>query len=71
MELPEKFLVIIDQLEIKKAVKVNDALSVLWDYDQWLREEVKYKNNEQAQLYRDKLHDLMNDNNINLDEIYF
>lgn len=71
MELPEKFLVIIDQLEIKKAVKVDDILSVLWDYDQWLREEVKYKNNEQAQLYRDKLHDLMNDNNINLDEIYF
>lgn len=41
----------------------------LWDLDQWLREEIKYKNKNDLQGVRDMLYVLMDGHNVNLDRV--
>jgi len=67
MDLPVEFLLLTDPHGIREALKVSSYSSVLWEFDQWLRSEVKYNENEDAQKYRDKLREFMNENNISLD----
>lgn len=69
-----KILIITDELEIKRAMKATDCLSVLWDMDQHLRELVKYNENaklsDAADKIRDKFWELMNEHGISFDELY-
>ena len=40
--------------------------SVLWDFDQWLREQIKYQNKEDYQEIRDQLYEIMAERDLNL-----
>ena len=51
-----------------RCVKSSDMISVLWDFDQWLRTEIKH-NNKNYQEARDELYRTMDEYNINLDEL--
>lgn len=64
-----------DRKDAQRMLKACDLCSVLWDMDLFLRNRLKYErlpdNVDQAlQNARDKLHELMHDNGINLDELY-
>lgn len=62
-------LIIKDSEEIRRAVKATDTLMVLWDFDQYLRDEYKYNGNEAAYEMREKLSLLMDDHGVNLDDL--
>ena len=64
---PVKTLTISDDFEIKKAIKVDDFLIALWDIKQLLREERKYKNNKLAVKLENKVNEILNEHDINLD----
>ena len=64
-----KVLIIRDELEIKQAVLLPGLLSALWDYDNWIRAEYKYRENEPAYDIRKKFHEFLNDKGINLDDL--
>jgi len=66
-ELPTKFLILTDQEDIKEAMNASAVKLVLWQYDQWLRSEVKYNENEQAQVYRDKLREIMDEHSVTIE----
>ena len=66
-----------DDLRMKQMLRVNDLLTLLWDYDNWLRSETKYAGDDVPEgkvgaLYeaRDKLYEMMRENNISFDELY-
>lgn len=40
---------------------------VVWNFDQFLRSEYKYNDDEKADEYREKLREFMDDYNLNLD----
>jgi len=42
---------------------------VLWNLDQYLRSEIKYKNREELQDVRDKLYELMEDNGVDFNRV--
>jgi hypothetical protein len=50
-----------------RAIHANNAFMVLWEMDQWLRNEIKYNNREVLQEIRDKLSELMEDVGISFD----
>lgn len=64
-----------DNVEYELASKASSMHSVLWDMDQWLRAQYKYMSDEEYsedkyeayELAREKLNELMNENNVNLD----
>ena len=63
-----------DQAEFQMAMDAGKMHSVLWDMDQWLRAQIKYAPDEMSQEKyeafeecREKLHDLMVENNVDLD----
>lgn len=60
-----------DELEYKQANKAASLLSMLWDYKEWLRSELKYKDTpaslEEAQT---KFFELLEDESINLNELW-
>lgn len=72
ISIPKKILIITDELEIKQAVHVNDILGIIWDLDQHLRDKVKYGEGDvsKEEEIRTKLHELLQEKNINLDELY-
>lgn len=61
-DLPE------DQDDFKFAIHGRDFYSVLWELDLFLRSEIKYQNKD-YQTIRDKLNELMNDNNLTFDMV--
>ena len=77
-----KVLIIRDELEIKQAVKVNDILYAISEFDQWLRNEGKYHDREYEtdednpetpgykKTVRDKLREFLGEQMVNLDELY-
>lgn len=69
IELNPQILVVIENNQIMRATKVNDILSVLSDFDSWLREEYKYRGNEAADPIRQKLHEFMADHSVDLDTL--
>ncbi|HRY32131.1 MAG TPA: hypothetical protein P5531_04095 [Bacteroidales bacterium] len=69
MEIPAKILIIIDPTEIRRAMKAGEALSLLFEFDQWLREEIKYRDKNEYTDVRDKLHSILDDRGINLDDL--
>lgn len=65
-----------DRVSHKISVKALDMLSSLWEFDQHLRSEIKYNSErmseevyEEYEKMRDKLHVILNENNISFDEL--
>ena len=56
-----------DNQEFELHTKALKMYSTLWDFDVWLRAEIKYNNQEQYEPVREKLRELMNDNRIDFD----
>ena len=78
LELPTKFLILTDDIEIKQSIKAQDALFVLWDLDQWLRSEGKYHDRyyetdepgeHGKKTVREKLFEIMDEHGIDLDKL--
>jgi hypothetical protein len=59
----------------KRAVKAIDMAIVLWDMDQYLRNQLKYNDKITGEVYdaldkaREQLREFMNEHNISLDEL--
>lgn len=53
------------------ATKAPKLFSSLWDFDQWLRDRIKYHDRDDLQEVREKFHFILLDNDINLDELSF
>lgn len=58
-----------DNQEFELHTKALKMYSTLWDFDLWLRSEIKYNNQEQYEPVRDKLREFMNDNRIDFDMV--
>jgi len=58
-----------DNQEFELHTKALKMYSTLWDFDVWLRTEIKYNNQEHYEPVRDKLRELMNDNRIDFDMV--
>ena len=58
-----------DNQEFELHTKALKMYSTLWDFDVWLRSEIKYNNQEQYEPVRDKLRELMSDNRIDFDMV--
>jgi hypothetical protein len=58
-----------DVLAHKRCVKALDMALALWDIDQHLRSEAKYKDNEVAEEIRERLHEIMSEHGIIFDDI--
>jgi hypothetical protein len=65
-----------DQMAHLRAVKSLDLAMALWDMDGYLRAETKYAPDsikpevyDTLQSVRDKLHEIMNNHSIDLDEL--
>ncbi len=65
-----------DRVAHMRAVKAVDMASALWDMDQYLRSQTKYAPDSMpSEVYgalqetRDKLHEIMSDHSIDLDEL--
>ena len=58
-----------DNQDFELATKASKLYCTLWEMDQWLRGETKYKDNEQLDQVRDKLRELMAGNGIDLDMV--
>ena len=77
-----KVLIIRDELEIKQAIKVNDILYAITEFDSWLRNEGKYHDREYEtdeddpeslgfkKTVRDKLREYLGEQMVSLDELY-
>ena len=58
-----------DRDEYKAASNAMNFYLTCLDLDKWLRGEIKYKNRNELQEVRDKLYEIMEYRNINLDMI--
>jgi len=62
-----------DREEFNRCSRASDLCFLLWDFDQHLREQIKYNENlteEQANTYeeiREKLYDMMEEKGLNFD----
>jgi hypothetical protein len=52
-----------------RAIMSLDLVLMMWKYDQHLRSEYKYGDNEGAYVYREKFIQMMNEYNIDLDQL--
>lgn len=65
-----KFKLPEEQSDYYLATKGFDSFYCLWDLDQYLRGELKYQENPaDTETIREKLHELMEERNINFDEV--
>lgn len=55
-----------EKSEFNVAAKAELLALILWDIDQHLRAEVKYKGKQEAQLIRDELHNIAESYDINI-----
>ena len=58
-----------DNQEFELHTKALKMYSTLWDFDIWLRTEIKYNNKEYYEPVREKLREIMNDNRIDFDMV--
>ena len=56
-----------DNQEFELASKALKMYGTLWDFDVWLRTEIKYNDKEHYEPAREKLREIMNDNRIDFD----
>ena len=57
-----------DKMAHLRCTKALDLTLTLWDFDQWLRSQIKY-NEKDYQSIRDELHRTMSEYVIDLDEL--
>jgi hypothetical protein len=61
------------EYDLRVYTQASAMWSTIWDFDQYLRNEIKYSENitgEQMETYdkiREKLHELLNENDVKLD----
>ena len=64
-----------DKNAYQRVNKALDMALVLWDFDQYLRSQLKYNENLTSEAYdalektRERLNDLMQEHNVDLDEL--
>ena len=58
-----------DVLAHKRCVKSLDMAIALWEVDQYLRSESKYKDNEIAYKIREKLYEIMSDHGLSFNDL--
>jgi len=58
-----------DEMALDRCRKSLDMALVLWDFDQWLRGEYKYHDKGYCEEIRDKLTEIMNNHDVNLDNL--
>jgi len=58
-----------DVLAHKRCVKSLDIAIALWEVDQYLRSESKYKDNEIAYQIREKLYEIMSDHGLSFNDL--
>jgi hypothetical protein len=58
-----------DIIAHKRCVKALDLTLALWDIDQYLRSESKYKDNEMAQEIREKMSEIMGEYGLTFDNL--
>jgi len=63
-----KFSLPEDLAEYEAAINGQKFKSVLWDFDMWLRNDIKYRD-EGYQPVRDMLHQILEENNVTIDDI--
>ena len=68
-DTPVYQLIISEREAIDRALRADAMASVLYEFDQWLRAEYKYRENEAAEPIRQQLHDMMIDAGLNVDEL--
>lgn len=75
MEAILKFDLPDDEYDFKAAVKGKEYIFVLWEFDQWLRSEIKYNDAKYTkkeylllEKVRQQLHDEMIEHNVSFDE---
>lgn len=66
-------LILEQQHEIDMAIKAPKYFNIIWEMDQYLRSRIKYDSNEEVventlQEVRNKLHEIMSEENINIYE---
>ena len=54
-----------DSVELEQAVNAGAAYDVLKDFDQWLRDEIKY-HGKRYKIIREKLNAMLTESNINI-----
>jgi len=64
-----KFTLPDDQHDLLCATQGETLSFILWDFDQWLREQIKYRDRNELQEVRDKLYEIMRDRGVNLDDL--
>ena len=62
-------LIITDPRLIKLAVLSEKMSFALWDIDNMLRQEYRYKNNDSVYDIREVFHRILDDNGLNLDDL--
>lgn len=60
-----------ENVEHLMATKAQKMFSLLWDFDQWLRDQIKYHDRNNLQEIRDQFHFMLESHDINLDELSF
>ena len=58
-----------DNQEFQLHTKATKMYSTLWDFDIWLRSEIKYNDKEQYEPVRKRLQEIMADNRIDFDMV--
>jgi len=58
-----------DIIAHKRCVKALDLTLALWDIDQYLRSESKYKDNEMVQEIREKMSEIMGEYGLTFDNL--
>lgn len=53
-----------DAADHKMAVAARDLATALWDLDQWLRSEIKYRDQAALQPARTKLNEILTEKNL-------
>lgn len=58
-----------DEREHYNAVNGSKAFSAMWDFDQWLRVEIKYQGEDSYQRVREQFRSILDEYNLKIDEL--
>ncbi len=64
-----KFDLLEEDVEFKWCINGYKTASIIWELDQWLRSEIKHQDKNEYQSVREKLHELIQDEDLTIDSI--
>jgi len=64
-----EFILPEDEGEHYHAVNGGKAFLAMWDFDQWLRNEIKYSGEDSYQRVREQFRNIINEYNLTIDEV--